>query len=267
MTINRICFADIQTSDLLYYDPSLEQEFHKFCQDRQIDCLPSLDDPKKYYRRNDEVNKKRFRKNTVSQSQRVEGSEYIFDPTLFQRFKTKPIQFVYATNELTGVVHFSDYNKPIVHEYLFSILISYERALRRLLKLHRLTNTDMSEFLKIRSKRENDRDDQQASKLKKSKPELMPFEDTYLEDLLSFANSQSSNLHLSPHQREVVDLRNMIMHAHELVKKEDASRNDHIYTEELFELFFNRVLKLLHDFKRVNNKITFLEGRTEYERL
>lgn len=254
MAPQKLYIADIQTSDLLYFDPSIGEACRKFCEQRNIDCLPSLAAPAFFYRRNEAG----FSKKEIGPELKIDGGEFIFETSLADRFKASHLLFVYRDqHELSGVVHFSDYNKPIVHEYLFGLLTAYERALRKLLQLHKLTDKQLSTFLSNRSKREGDRDARRAAQLSTAKPDLMPFEDTYLDDLLAFVNAQSA-IYLALHEEEVVKLRNMIMHAHELVKKKDTRLSDQIYTVESFTIFFDCAQKLMSDYRQVNNRIAFL---------
>jgi hypothetical protein len=58
----------------------------------------------------------------------------------------------------------------------------------------------------------------------------------------------------------VVDLRNMVMHAHELVNMADVTTDDFIYDFDSFKRFFTRVELLLNDEKRIRNRITFTRG-------
>lgn len=259
MTEKRIVLEDIQTSDLLYYDPDFKEVCFRFCQERDIDCLPALDDPLKYYRKVESG----FTEEIVTPERMVDGGTFIFEQSLLERFRASSLLFVYTKNELTGVVHFSDFNRPAVDLYLFGLLSAYEKSLRRLLVLHGLKNQDMLDYFQMiveTTKKDKTRGIYSRKKdefdEKRDRNEKLPvFESFYLLDLIDLAKHKKI-ISLSPNAN---DLRNMIMHAHELVNKDDASRDDYIYNFASFEKFFNQVISLLRDCKRVNNKIAFLE--------
>src|SRR5687767_4703682 len=128
MTNNIVTFADIQISSILFYDPDLKDECYKFCVKRNIDCLPALDNPRKVYVRDDVIFD--FLEEEVKDERIIDGSLNIFEPTLFEKFVTHPLLLVFSNNDLTGVVHFSDYNQPAVSIYLYEVFLSYEKALR-----------------------------------------------------------------------------------------------------------------------------------------
>lgn len=266
MTLKRLTFTDIQTSDLLYYDPDLEETCLCFCRDRNIDCLPSLSDPLKFYQSTEAG----FSEAQVTPARMVKSSENIFDASLLERFRTHHLLFVYADQELTGVVHFSDYNRPVVDAYLYGLLSSYERSLRKLLALKGLKNEDMLAYFRsklAKPKKEQDIELYQG-KLKeyeRRRPQnerLPTFECFYLLDLISLARNRKI-IKVDP---EVNYLRNMVMHANELVHMYDANRDDYIYDFASFEAFFKRVLALLQDFKKVNNRIALSEFRQDMQR-
>jgi hypothetical protein len=266
MTPKRLTFADIQTSDLLYYDPDLEETCLSFCRDRNIDCLPCLDDPLKFYQRTETG----FREEQVTPDRKVQSRENIFDALLLERFRRHHLLFVYADQELTGVVHFSDYNKPVVDAYLFGLLSSYERSLRKLLASNELTNEDMLAYFQWVADTTTEKDQRGAyirkrktfEKYRPQNEKLPLFERFYLDDLIELVRHKE----LIEVSQQVADLRNQVMHAHELVHMHDANQEDYIYDFNSFEEFFNQVGALLQGYKRVNNRIMFLEF-TEQENL
>jgi hypothetical protein len=261
MIPKRICFEDIQTSEILYYDPDLKDLCFRFCEDRKIDCLPSLDNPMMFYRKTEAG----FCEDEVTPERMVDGRAYIFDQSLLERFCANHLLFVYSNDELTGVVHFSDYNRQAVSEYLFSLLSSYEKSLRNLLVLNKLGNEDMLGYFremdgKGRRGYKNKIDDYEE---KRAQNELLPaFEMFYMLNLIELVNLKS----IMVLSKDVSRLRNMVMHAHEFVNMYDANRDDYIYDYDTFKDFFNRVAVLLQDYKKVNNRITLLDnGRVSSE--
>lgn len=256
--MKRIYFADIQTSDLLYYDPDFNQACFRFCQERDIDCLPALNDPKKFFRKTETG----FVEEMIKEEMRVDGEKNIFDSSMLEQFRGNHILFVYTNDELTGVVHFSDYNKPVVDEYLFRTLSSYERSLRKLLALHGLKNQDMLAYLRKKlSKEKNEKERIRYSnrleeyEISLARNDKLPeFANFYLLDLICLAGHHKK-ITLSQESNE---LRKMIMHAHDLVSKDDAQRDDYIYNFESFKKFFEQVTTLLQDHKKVSNKVTLM---------
>lgn len=255
----RITFNAIQTNDLLYFDPEFEELCLKFCKERNIDCLPDLDDPLKFYRRTEHG----FIKDDVAQERRVSGQDDIFAIGMLELFRANHLLFVYENDKLTGVVHFSDYNKNEVDAYLFGLLSSFERSVRRFLKLHGLKNQDMLNFFESKVEKANNKTDKDFFLRKiadyqnkqEQNEKLTVFECFYLLDLIGLVNHHK----IISISEDANKLRNTIMHAKELVNKDDASQGDFIYNFSSFEIFFKQVSKSLVDYKRVNNKIAYLE--------
>ena len=254
-----ITFSDIQTSELLYYDANIANDCLRFCEDRDIDCLPSLFDPLKYFKK---TNNSFFEDDVISE-RRVEKEEYIFNKSLLSKFQNYSLLFVYSQGDLTGVVHFSDYNRPQVNLFLFDLLTSYERSLRKLLVLSGLNNQNMLDFFSHEvdtAKKENTKsfykgkaDDFEKHRYRYNS--LPVFEKFYLKDLMELASYQK----IIKVDHCINDLRNEIMHAHDLVLMQDANRDDYIYDFKSFDKFFKQVIILLQDYKRVNNRISFFE--------
>jgi hypothetical protein len=260
MTQTSITFHEIQTSELLYYDADIRAQCLRFCQDRDIDCLPSLNNPMKLFRRIETG----FIEEDITPEKTVGGNEFIFDPSLMERFRSNYLLFVLEDNALGGVVHFSDYNRPAVNTFLFGLLSNYERSLRKLLMLSHLSNQDMLDYFKRNAENikksgttraifQKKFDDYQEDRVKNNK--LPPFEQFYLKDLESLAGHHKI---IKVTEEKVNDLRNTVMHAHEFVNVQDVGRDDYIYDFKSFEIFFDRVTALIQDYRRVNNRVAFL---------
>jgi hypothetical protein len=260
MTHKRIKLEDIQITDILFYDPDMEEACLRFCQERALDRLPSLSDPEMCY----QITESGFSEVGVPFNRRVDSKIFIFNPTLLERFRENQLLFVYENKELTGVVHFSDYNNPAVSAYLFTLLASYEKALRKLLALNGLINQDMLDyFQEVVTTTENDERRRLFSqkledykKYRARNDKAHAFERFSLRDLVEFAK-----------KREVIEvgdnvseLRNMVMHALEFIQLKDANRDDYIYDFESFTIFFEQVTTLLLDYKRVTNKFAWFQA-------
>ena len=252
MKIKSITFSDIQTSDLIYYDEKNREKCLEFCRKRDIDYLPSLSNSDQCY------NKAEDRIQDIENTMKVQIDDFIFSESLLGNFKKHRVLFVYSNKDLTGVVHFSDYNRSPVDIYLYSLLSSYEKALRKLLVKNGLNNEHMISYFE-ETKRNDTYYRKRINEYNSNKEKyssLPPFEKFYLRDLIELAKHKKI-IDLS--NDEVINLRNDIMHAHELVNKRNPNQDDYIYDIESFEKLFKRVRSLLDDIKRVNNQIAFSE--------
>lgn len=256
--------ADIQTSEVLYFDPEFKERCYEFCKKRNIDFLPSLDDATQIYVRDDE--RTDFRKKTVDATQTIDGFRRAFDLTVLEVFRANPLLFVYTQGEFSGVVHYSDFNKSVVSTYLFEVLFQYERTLRVFLQECGLRNADMIEFFRAKAsaaKTEKKRrfyeskvNDYTAQAFEIA--DYPPFQTFYLDDLISLANMRG--LCLSPN---VVVLRNDVMHVHDLVGKDSGTTDSYIFRFDGFEAFFRRAVALHHDLVMVRNRVAFMKGLDE----
>jgi hypothetical protein len=249
MDLRPIRIVDIQTTDIIYYDEEYKDQCSIFCKERDIDCLPGLNDPYSYYTKISHSTE--FQRNQISDENKIDGQTHLFDLLMEEKFKASSVLFVTTNDYLSGVVHFSDYNHPLVNTYLFNLISSYERSLRKLLVLKGLTYQDMVHF------KNNSSNNKNGKKLKKGEP----FEDTFLRDLLAFVNSQNI---ADVNVYETNQLRNTIMHAKKQVGLLDPDRGDNIYNQKSFTEFFNRVTILLKDYKKVLNKIKLEKLSTKY---
>lgn len=257
MNLNLPTIADIQMTDLIYYDEAYCAECYAFCKERDIDCLPSVDDPDTFFQRNDDS--MQFDKQEITGARHLDAATFIFRPDLLARFQTHPLQFVFDHGTLTGVVHFSDYNQDVVSTFLYAQFAKYERELRSLIERSGLKREDMLiRFDELKDSAENNKRRNKygrkrgiAEKNHKDHPNLAPFDDFYLDDLIDLAGGRK----VIQLDDEVVALRNMIMHSRDSVNMADASTPDYIYRVDTFELFFKRVRVLLQDYRRIHTRL------------
>jgi len=253
--------SDIETKDMLFFDAEFKEQCFKFCLQRDIEFLPSLDDSTQMYVRDD--NARDFKVELISEQRKMDGFQIAFDSRVLNAFQQNHLLFVFTEGEFSGVVHFSDFNKSIVSAYLFEVFFQYERSLRIFLHECGLRNSDIVKFFEIKvsqAKKESSRDFYQRKidgyLIKKAEIDKLPqFQSFYLDDLISFANAQGNNLNI-----DVIELRNMIMHAHELVNMENWSADNFIFDFAAFEKFFTRAIALHHDYRKLKNKVAFLQG-------
>ncbi|MEI7846169.1 MAG: hypothetical protein WCK35_10230 [Chloroflexota bacterium] len=253
-----LTISDIQTDEILYYDPDLEKQCYTFCLDRDIECLPALDNPQMIFLRNDE--KQGFSKESVSETRSVNGDINIFASGMLEKFAARPLLMVYQGSELTGVVHYSDYNKPNVSLYLYELFFNYEKALRNTLIQHGFDNASMIAYFEEKKLRGKDQKtiDYYASKVtdyqdRGSKKKLPAFEVFYLKELVALTNNKKI---FKPSLNDTVtSLRNMVMHVNQFVEMKDLATDNLIYDFAVFQKFFGMALQLHTDFKRVNNHL------------
>ncbi len=255
--------ADIQTTALLYYDEEHLEKCYDFCKNRDIDSLPDIENPKIFYQRNDDS--KAFDRCQLTDDRWLDAHTFIFKSDLLERFQLHPIQFVFTYGELTGVVHFSDYNKDPVDNFLFAQFAKYERGLRELAICNKLKNANMRKYFEEKkAKSSNEKDikfnedrlekyDEKLEKMEKAGE----FQFFYMDELIGMLRSEKI-IHLNG---GVVELRNMIMHSRPPIGMTNVHADDFIYSPDTFESFFKKTETLLTDSKRVYNRIAFSEDQ------
>jgi hypothetical protein len=256
MTTDRVLhISDIQTSDVLYHDEGAKDRCYKVCAERNIDCLPSLDDPYALYIRDDTLQK--FKPERLVEDRRVGADVDIFDPQILEKFRLNPLLLVYQGRDLAGVLHFTDYNKPVVGAFLFERLFEYENLLRLLLIRSGFKNVDMVAYLSEKKTRDADPDlyDRKINAYFKfgSQKKLPQFEVFCLVDLIGLV-TQKHILKLTDKSK----LRNMVMRVNEPLNPEEPGVENFIYEFETFESYFRWSQELLMDIKRVANRLAII---------
>jgi hypothetical protein len=240
--MSTVVISDIQTENVLFYDEGDEHykdAYRCFCRDRDIDCLPDANDPNMYYRYSHATGE--FEHCPIEPSRYVEGHTYAFAPELLEMFQNHKLLFVRSHGVLTGVVHFSDYNHRLVSAHLYAQLSDYEVSLRQLLVQKGLKDDDMRKYL-------NQKRNEAYGQGQNNKPQFQTF---YLKDLIALLRSCGIvELGITTNS-----LRNMIMHAHELVGMNDVNADDLIFRIDSFERFFNQVQILQKDHRRVKSRL------------
>jgi hypothetical protein len=255
MKTNKILrFSDIQTSEVLFYDEAVKDRCFKICTERNIDCLPVLEEPRTLYYR-DEVLQK-FRPENLSENGRVSADANLFDAQVLEKYRLQPLLLVYQGNELSGVAHYTDYNKPLVSATLLEILFEYEKSLRALLIRSGYKNVDMIAYFSDRKTKERTPElfERKVNEYFKygSQKKLPQFEVFYMADLTALINHKRI-LKLN----DKTKLRNMLVHANEFVNLDEPGTENFIYDFETFETFFRWVQELRLDMKRVANRLVF----------
>ncbi len=260
VNMKQLTISDIQTEGILFFEPALAEKCFTFCQVRDIEYLPALDDPWVIFKRDDETQK--FIEKIIDENDFINGDVNLFSAAVLEKFAVQPLLLVYNGNELSGVVHFSDYNKPVVSLYLYELLFNYERALRSLLILHGYDNTSMIGYFEKKSSTESEKtvkiytEKIREYNEKGRKKKLPAFEVFYLTDLVEFTKHEK--LISPPIDGKIYNLRNMVMHNNQFVEKKDSELDNMIYDFATFKVFFELVTHLHRDLQRVSNYLAFM---------
>jgi hypothetical protein len=191
--------------NVLFYDEQQQEICMHLCKALKIDYLPALDGLNKY-----ELKENNFFCSPIDDSQWIDFESPIFHqsaPTLFQ-LHGHNVLFVRQHGTLVGVVHFSDYNRPLITEVLQNWVTEFEHTLRRYFTASGKTESDINSIL-----------DRPA----KIDLRLPPFQSFYLRDLLQYVQ-QGLAFPLSLTTDELKDingLRNIAMHGKDVVKNDD----------------------------------------------
>lgn len=226
--------------------------------------MPDAESPDAYFYERDK-DARCFTRKPITDDRRLDGSTYIFQPDLLDRFREHPVQFIFNHGTLTGIVHFSDYSHDLVSTYLYAQIARYERGLRKLLEEAGWKNAHMLEFFTTaRGMDKRSSDYNYYQKRIKSYNDhqaefagLTEFQSFYLKELLGLAAFRNT-IDLSPIDT-VIELRNQIMHAHDLVTMADARTPDFIYKPDSFQRFFTSVGQLLIDSRRIYSRQRILQ--------
>jgi hypothetical protein len=93
-----LTIADIQTCDVLFYDPELRDKCYAFCRERNIDFLPALDEKHIYFRDEETQN---FIETNVDGNYKISGTKNAFSADLLEIFRIQPLRMVFEDSELT----------------------------------------------------------------------------------------------------------------------------------------------------------------------
>ena len=250
-----IKIKDIMTKDVMYYDSEIDDELKKYCREKDITYLPSLDLKKVYF-----LHSEVFEDKEIKKSLKIAPQLYVFDEGLLKQFqREKHILFIFKQKLIVGIIHFSDYNRIEVYTYLYELIANLERDLRKLLISMKFINDDMLKFFKEHA----DRDEVYKEKYNKFKDssnklnKVGPFEFFDLSDLVAFCNGK--RIVIIGH--DILELRNKVMHSRSGVKNKDYEQDPFIYNIESFKDFFNEAITLQAEFKRIHNRLKIRESK------
>lgn len=240
---------DIMTTSLVYYDEEFKNDCLQFCRRRGIAWLPSLDCCSERFLLKDGA----FVKTDYSSGMTIDAGTPVFHKSFLESFAAEPLLAVVEGESILGVLHFSDYNHHQISVYLYRLFHEYEVSLRSLLNEFGLANQDMGDLFKKKSgsNRYFDKRLEQFNKMESFLSESSPFQHFYINDLVLLANHRGI-MQLS---QDVVQLRNMTMHAHNFVNLNDVATNDLIFDFKSFSSFFNLAQCLIKDLMKVKNRM------------
>jgi hypothetical protein len=95
-----LSFDKIMTSQVMFYDNSFEAECVTYCKERNITYLPSLENFEVCYT----LDADKFEDERITDNQKVNVNEDMFDKSVLEKFKVYHILFVFDRNELVGGV-------------------------------------------------------------------------------------------------------------------------------------------------------------------
>lgn len=237
------------TKEVTYYDPEIEDKLKTYCKEKDITYLPSLDLKRVYF-----VIDGKFTNIEIKESLKISPGLYAFDKDLLEKFENDDhILFVFDQNLLVGIIHFSDYNRVEIYTYLYELIANLERDLRKLLVLNGYDYNDMLEFFK----KHVNRNDIYKEKFDKFKDygnkfnKVGPFEFFDLADLVALCDNKG----IAKVNHEILELRNKVMHSRSGIKIKDYEQDHLVYNFASFKSFFNVVIKLHEEFRRIHNRI------------
>lgn len=261
-----LCFDKIMTSEVLFYDDASKEDCKKFCKKRNITYLPWKKDERFCYKLVDDRARALFKKKRITESQKVNVKEYVFQASVVEKFQKHQVLFVHRNSGIAGVVHFCDYNRNPVSVFGYALLLEFERKMRKLLVSNGLDNDDMLDFfLKHNNLYYLDKaEDFKKAKNQVKRKELEPFQTFCLKDLFGLLNFKK--IYRVP---DAINdkLRTTIMHSKNVVKHRDYETSRLIYDFSSFREFFELISLLQLELKMVSKQIKLKDYDEEVKRL
>lgn len=239
----------IATKDILYYEESKEEKLLNFCDDHNIDRLPSYNGKYKYIKRGD-----KFQKREIKEKETLKASKGSLDSQVMEKFSEEEFIFVYRNNELIGIAHFCDYNSGVIYEHLYQRIYELETDIRELLRKENLDSSDMVEFIEQHPIFEKSSKRHDPENIKSYRP----FQNSNLSELVNFLHDRSE-FSLKIDQSNLTDLRNKVMHEKQFVEHNDHQEDSMDYDPETFKDFRRMVRVLSESESKVRNHIKLKE--------
>lgn len=264
---------DIYNVDIIYFDESKKEICARVCKVLYIDSLPDISSYS-YWKIIDGIWKKE------SIEYELDEDVEAFSTQILDLMTQNTSHIVYTTqnHRIGGLVHFTDYECPVVYSNIYQNLNTFERKLRDYLIFMGLNDRRFLEYLeafKLPNEAPHYQDIlyKRISKLKKRR-DKKTFDNIYLSELLEFATSEyvteglrlpiklsflKEEINGQRVSRIINDLRNFIMH-HDNITGE-VIFNPQYFSE--FERFFNMVLTFKDAFSELSKEIFDLETKNK----
>lgn len=274
--------SEIINRDIIYFDIDNSSICERICKCLYIDSFPDISSLSYW-----QIVKGNWEKKKIEYS--LDEDIDAFETEMLDLIEDNTSRIAYTTkdNRIDGILHFTDYESPVIYSNIYQNLNAFERHLREYLIYHGLNDKKFLEYLeafKLPSvnPRYQEKIYDRIFKLKKQK-DKRPFDNVYLSELLEFSISDYVNLGLKkdigldflnekngrdPVYKTINSLRNFIMH-HDNITGE-VIFNPQYFTE--FKNFFEMVVAFKKAFLQLSerlfeidtkNKIVFNKSRLE----
>ncbi|MEO0472585.1 MAG: hypothetical protein AAF206_23415 [Bacteroidota bacterium] len=244
-----LAFEQIMTREMVFFDKEYQDECAFFCQARGINYLPHISRNEKCFYYHPDTQD--FEPRNIERQQVVRPTDQIYAFSLMDRFQKFDVLFVKEGGILTGVVHYSDYNRAPVYEDLFKKLFLLEKSLIHLIvEYSGLKKRALKEFLNDSSTEADKQTDLVSSDFSGEKMTLktiLHFTRKY--ELVKIRNSDID---------QIIDLRNKVAHSDQLVST--SKSNPQSYTINTFKRLILGVNSLAVALKQVGYRLYFMEA-------
>lgn len=254
--------ADIQTTELYFYDKDKEDSLKVFCTNNGISFLPSKDRLSIY-----KLTDNGFTEVELSNELTIKPNYLLFsDETLkvFEDGDSSEVRFVTLNNRILGVVHIADYNKSFIYFELYKLLYHLESNIRELLYKAGKTNDDIinwmyekgikNDYWKNRYQAHHPLDEKKLAKAIKKRLELPPFQTFLLSDLINTLHSFGLvEKHFNKSIEAVTSIRNWVMHLKHVTSIMESEEKEVVYNFETLKTFVKDVNQVFLAFDLINS--------------
>lgn len=264
---------DIYNVDIIYYDEKKNDICARVCKVLYIDSLPDISSYS-YWKIIDNI----WVNENIEYD--IDDDSEAFSENILELMTKNSSHIVYTSqnNRIGGLIHFTDYECPIVYSNIYQNLNTFERKLRDYLIFLGLNDKRFLEYLES-FKLPNESHHYQEKLYKRishltKRRDKKTFDNIYLSELLEFATSDYITLGLrlpiklnflkeeidgKQIYRIINDLRNFIMH-HDNITGE-VIFNPQYFSE--FDRFFNMVLVFKKAFLALSREMFELETKNK----
>lgn len=215
--------SDLMTENVVYFSDEDEEDLARFCELRDIDYLP-LKKGFKVMEYDDGFSEEKLTSDRI-----LAPDERIFDQEVIEGFLDGVgVKFVTSGGEIKGVIHFSDYNSKKLYTELYRVLHGIEQDLRRILEGKKIKEEDLEK------------------KWRNPGNQALPLSTSGLKDLIARAEKEEDldiefrKDQVEESKKQIVVLRNRVMHSKEMVLMQDSSKENLSFSNESFSYFVDR---------------------------